>query len=91
MDPVNSGSQDPKVVFVPDGDRPMIRKYPDEPEFRPNDEVYIKSTGTTERQGPFVVLSVEDKTYKLGDTSGKPIQDGKDFEENDLELKDPFE
>ncbi|OTA93384.1 hypothetical protein M434DRAFT_31011 [Hypoxylon sp. CO27-5] len=83
--------QDSKVVFLPNSDRPTVRKYPDEPKFRPNDDVYIQSTGTTERRGPYVVLSVNNKRYTLGDANGQPIQNGQAFEEKDLVLKDPFE
>ncbi|KAJ3566494.1 hypothetical protein NPX13_g7107 [Xylaria arbuscula] len=83
--------QDPKVSFCDDGGRPKINQYSTEPQFRPNDQVYIRAVGTTPKEGPFIVASVNDAKYTLCDGSGKAIQNGKMFEEKDIEPKDPFE
>ncbi|KAI0841858.1 hypothetical protein F5Y06DRAFT_292681 [Hypoxylon sp. FL0890] len=88
---IHDGGEDPEVTFCHDGCRSSIRKYSNEPQFRVADEVYIRSTAITARQGPYTVLEVENKKYKLGDSEGNAIQNGHAFEEDELEEKDPFE
>ena len=53
--------------------------------------MYIRAVGTTPKEGPFIIASVNDAKYTLCDGSGKAIQNGKVFEEKDIVLKDPFE
>ncbi|KAL9030730.1 MAG: hypothetical protein Q9196_001179 [Gyalolechia fulgens] len=91
MEPVDESSHSPKYSFCDDGGRPQIEKYPDEPRYRPNDEVYIRPTATTTREGPYRVSSVENRKYTLCDANGNVVKDGNAFEERFLELKDPFE
>ncbi|KAI1359680.1 hypothetical protein F5Y08DRAFT_70487 [Xylaria arbuscula] len=88
---ISRNTQDYKVTFCDDGGRPRINEYPMTPRYRPNDEVYIRVAGSTTREGPYLVGAVLSGKYTLCEANGRPVQNGKQFEERDIELKDPFE
>lgn len=52
--------------------------------FRPKDRVYVV---TPLREGPFLVSSVANGRYTLCDANMRPVKNGKEFEESELELE----
>lgn len=59
--------------------------------FRPGDQVYLCITGTNTREGPYQISSVpRAKSYILCNGNKEPINGGREVEERDLKLYDPF-
>ncbi|KAI8625840.1 hypothetical protein F5Y19DRAFT_448943, partial [Xylariaceae sp. FL1651] len=67
--------------------RPKIDQSDTEPEFRLDDQVYIRLAQAPTREGPYIVSSVKDGKYTLCDEKGNAVQDGNKFEGKDLELR----
>ena len=61
------------------------------PMFRPADQVYVRVSGTTMREGPYTVVAVENGHYKLCDNNRRPVKDDSWLKEEELEFYDPFE
>lgn len=92
-----------KIVFCDDGSRFEVKEYSNvsinyqtssfiltnhsrQPKFRrPNDRVYIATPPL--REGLFVVSSVVSRRYTLCDRKNRPVKNGKEFEESELELE----
>ncbi|UPX13928.1 uncharacterized protein EKO05_0004423 [Ascochyta rabiei] len=81
----NQESNNEQIVFCDDGGRPQIDVYQDSPNFFPNDYVSIINPP---RAGVFRVKESHKNTYKLLDSRGKLLDDGRWFKESDLQLED---
>lgn len=55
------------------------------------DQVYVRVSGTTTREGPYTVAAVENGHYKLCDSNKCPVKGGSWLKEEELEIYDPFE
>ncbi|KAM7217475.1 hypothetical protein V8F06_007106 [Rhypophila decipiens] len=87
-----SGVDDTTFFFPEDGQRPAVRSYGTKQHvLRPNDQVIIRASGGNVREGPYHIEKCTDGgKYTLCDEDGKTVKEGKEFEEGELEVYDPF-
>jgi hypothetical protein len=58
--------------------------------FCPADQVYVRVPGTTMREGPSTVTSVDNQQYKLCNEKGNQVKGNSWSKEEELEFCDPF-
>ncbi|KAL1860699.1 hypothetical protein Daus18300_009042 [Diaporthe australafricana] len=76
----------PTILFPEDGKRPYVDKYGASYKYRPGDQVCISGTG----EGPYYISEPQNGKYTLCDAGGQAAKGGKEFEESELKLYDPF-
>jgi hypothetical protein len=74
--------------IVAKGKRPGVDDYGTECKYSPGDKVYLYVSG--HREGPYKIEGAENGKYTLCDDYGSTIKNGNSYDENDLELYDPF-
>ena len=66
----------------------MVGDYGDQKyKFMPGDDVSIRDCP---QEGPYLIEKVEDGRYTLCDFQGERVKEGQKFEEQALEVHDPF-
>ncbi|CAN9198641.1 unnamed protein product [Alternaria alternata] len=85
MSSAKEDTQNSKIVFCDDGGRPVIDEADHEGEFYPNDWVRIINP---KQEGRFKVTEVLDGRYRLQDENGVSVEQGRWFEESELELEE---
>jgi hypothetical protein len=90
--PANSNasldSVDKPDFVVADDKRPGVDDYGNEYKYSPGDKVYLCVSG--QRECPYKIEAAEEGRYTLCDNSGITVKYGQAYDEDDLELYDPF-